>query len=222
MKSKLLILFLFLSPSLLSAQKNNKNSLTVKVDGVEMQAPTRKVNFGKYVYYTSNLTKPETMLRIWIGNFSGGQANESGTYLVINGDIPPSKKEIKEKNLIEKYKGIAVVRYVLETKSPRMTYHVGDSGNKDETITVKNTGDGNLEISFNVELDGTHWKEKASATVFGGLGRLQSKAESKIISKTTGFDWNIDPEGNGYRKEKENDTIKLSEGKMIIKLKEGE
>ena len=163
------------------------------------------------------------MLRIWIADFDKGTRFESGNYLVINAETPPGKKEMKDGNYIEKYKGIAAIRYVLETKPPRMTYHVGDSQNNDETLTVVNNGDGYIEITFdNIVLEGSHWKEKNFATAVGGLGRLQDKMASKVISKTTGFDWNIDPEGNGYRNLDEPDEIKLTEGKMVVKLNDTE
>lgn len=218
MKTIILLLTLSVLPGVLFAQDADKHSLTVLVDGEEMQTQPRKVKLGKAVYYTGNISKPETMLRIMLGDFKGKQATESGTYLVVDGNNPPKKKEVKRENYAEKYKGIAVVRYVLETKSPRMAFHVGDSGNNQETITVNNTGDGYLEISFDLELNGTHWTERTAATVFGGLGRVQNKMESKLLSGATGFDWNIDPEQNGYKKTKEKDVIKLTNGKMIIKL----
>ena len=219
MKSNFILLFLFFIPGLLFAQKENENTLSVKINSEEFQAQVRKVKLGPYIYYTANMSKPETMLRIWLGDFYGKQTSESGTYLVVNSKNPPSKKEVKSEKLTEKYTGIAILRYVLETKAPRMTYLVGDSDNNNETLTVTSTEDGSLEISFDVMLNGTHWKEKNAATVVGGLGRIQNKLESKAISKATGYDWNIDPEGNGYRKLKETEIIHLSEGNMIIKSK---
>ncbi len=203
-------------PTVLLAQ--NENSLSVKVNGEEFSAKPRKVKMRHYAYLTSNTTKPETMLRVWLADFKGNSITESGTYLVVNADNPPSKKEMKAEELVEKYEGYAAIRYVVETKSPRMSYHVGDSQNNNETIEVKNTGDGFIELTFNVELAGTHWKEKNAATIVGGVGRFQSKLEDKALSKATGFDWNIDPEGNGYKKLKETDTIELSNGKMIVKI----
>src|SRR5690554_2403678 len=223
MKTKFFLLIIILLPSLLMAQENNKNTLTVKVNDTIIEAQPRKVAIGRAVCFTGNVAKPETMLRIWIADFDKGTRFESGNYLVINAETPPGKKEMKDGNYIEKYKGIAAIRYVLETKPPRMTYHVGDSQNNDETLTVVNNGDGYIEITFdNIVLEGSHWKEKNFATAVGGLGRLQDKMASKVISKTTGFDWNIDPEGNGYRNLDEPDEIKLTEGKMVVKLNDTE
>lgn len=115
------------------------------------------------------------------------------------------------------YKGIAVVKYVEETKAPRMEYHVGKSGNNNETITVKMGADGFLEAKFSSALAGSYWKEKATATVFGGMGRLMSKVEDKVVTKTTGYNSDIDPEGNGYKKGDKTDTINLTNGTFRLK-----
>src|SRR5690554_2139500 len=221
MKTKLFLLFFIVVPGMLLAQKENENTFTAKIDGEVMQTEPRQVKFGRAVYFTANTTSPETMLRIWLGDFKGKASFETGTYLVVSADEAPSKKEIKEGDYVNKYKGFAFIRYVTETRAPRMNYHVGDSQNNEELVVVNNTGDGTVEITFdNMVLAGTYWKEKDAATVFGGGGRLKGKMESKMLSQLTGYDWNIDPEGNGYRKLKETDTINLTEGKMVIKLKD--
>jgi hypothetical protein len=98
-----------------------------------------------------------------------------------------------------------------------MEYHVGESQNNDETLEVKAGTDGFIEVTFNATLTGSYWKEKASATVLGGLGRIKDKIESKVITSATGFDSDIDPEGNGYKKQDKKDTIVLKDGKMKLK-----
>lgn len=75
------------------------------------------------------------------------------------------------------------------------------------------------DITFNVTLEGSIWKEKTSATAFGGLGRLEDKLTNKAVTGATGYEQDIDPEGMGYKKQKELDTIKLTDGKVRIKLK---
>ena len=57
---------------------------------------------------------------------------------------------------VDPRKGIAIVKYVEETKEPRMEYHVGKSQNNDETIDVKLGSDGFLteflgELGMTVE-----------------------------------------------------------------------
>jgi len=74
----------------------------------------------------------------------------------------------KRRRIWGKYKGIAAIRYVEETKTPRMEYHMGESQNSNESLEVKNGADGFMEITFNASLTGTYWKEKASATDFWG------------------------------------------------------
>lgn len=231
MKNFAFIFILFLTPAFVFAQeetdekkptfKTSDNYLTYSIDGEEFEAHPRKVKFGRVVYYTGNIAKPETMLRVWLGTFDKKESEKSGTYLIVDMDNSPNKKEIQERKLTEKYAGVAFVRYVKETKSPRMRYHVGDSQNNDEILIVENDGEGTMTITFDSDLAGTHWKERDINTIFGGVGRLRRKVESKVVSQATGYDWNIDPEGNGYRTIKEDDdTIRLSDVKMVIKLKE--
>ena len=198
-------------------QLSNDNSMTVIVDGKEFKTQPRQIKIGNYAYFTGNATKPDKMLRIWLGDFYGQSAVESGTYLIVNADHPDTKENIKKVQDVGKYKGIAAIKYVEETKEPRMEYHVGESQNNDETLEVKVGTDNFIEVTFSGTLTGTYWKEKASATVFGGLGRIKDKFESKAITSATGFDSDIDPEGNGYKKQDKKDTIVLKDGKMKLK-----
>jgi hypothetical protein len=118
-----------------------------------------------------------------------------------------------------KYKGIAAIKYIEETRSPRMEYHTGLSQNNDETIEVTKGSDGYLTATFsNTTLDGFYWKEKATATVFGGFGRLVNKMEDKATTKATGYDSDIDPEYNGYKKQDKKDKIVLKDGKFRLKI----
>lgn len=195
----------------------NDNTMSVMIDGQEFKAQPRQIKIGNYAYFTGNGSKPDKMVRIWLGDFYGRSVVESGTYLIVNADRPDTPENIKKAQDFGKYKGIAAIRYVEETKTPRMEYHVGDSQNNNETLEVKVGSDGFIDITFNATLAGTYWKEKASATVLGGLGRLRDKVESKVITSATGYDSNIDPEGNGYRKQDKTDTVVLKDGKMRLK-----
>jgi hypothetical protein len=119
-----------------------------------------------------------------------------------------------------KYKGIVVIKYVEEIREPRMEYHVGKSQNNDETVEVKVNADGSVEATFSGTLAGSYWKEKATATVFGGLGRIVGKMEDKAKTSATGYDSDIDPEGNGYKKQSDKaDKIVLTSGKLKLKMK---
>ena len=81
------------------------------------------------------------------------------------------------------------------------------------------SADGFLEVAFNSTLAGTYWKEKGTATVFGGMGRLINKMEDKAITKASGYDSDIDPEGNGYKKQDKTDKIVISNGVAKLKIK---
>ncbi|MDZ4709888.1 MAG: hypothetical protein SH818_15925 [Saprospiraceae bacterium] len=202
-----------------SAQIQKDHSMTVLVDGKEFKSQPQQIKIGGYRYITGNSAKPDQSLRIWIGGWDGGVIIESGSYLIVNGDNPDTKDNFKKAEDLGKYKGIAAIKYVLETKSPRMEYHVGYSGNNNESLDVKVGEDGYLDFTFNCSLQGTWWKEKTSATVFGGLGRIKDKMTDKAVTSATGLDQDIDPEGNGYKKLKETDKIELSRGVVKLKMK---
>ncbi len=205
--------------TLVLAQIQKDHVLKVMVDGKEFTAQPQQLKFGGYRYITANATKPDQSLRIWIGGWDGGVSTESGSYLIVNGDKPDTKENNKKAMELGKYKGIASIKYVLETKSPRMEYHVGYSENNGEELQVKLTNDGYIEFTLNNTLSGTWWKEKSTATVFGGLGRIVDKMEDKALTSATGFDQDIDPEGNGYKKQKTTDKIVLKDGVVKLKLK---
>ena len=197
----------------------NDNTLTAQVDGKDFTTQPRRIRIGNFWWITANTVKPDKSLRIWLGSFNGQDALEPGTYVVVDAKDPYKKEYRKKYEDLGKYKGIAAIRYIEETREPRMEYHVGDSGNNDETVTVTTGADGMLEATFSGKLTGTYWKEKASATVFGGVGRLMSKMEDKAITKASGYDSDIDPEGNGYKKQDKKDDVVVTNGKVRIKLK---
>jgi len=219
MKNLLVLLLLVVSTTSLFAQDGNPNTMSVMVNGKEYKTEPRRIKIGAYGYITGNAISPDISLRIWLGSFNGTDLNEPGTYLVIGEDENYKKnEEINAAYATGKYKGIAYVKYVEETKTPRMEYHVGESAYNGETIEVVNGTDGYQDITFNVTLDGAYWKEKTSATAFGGLNRLTNKLEDKAVTSATGYEQNIDPEGAGYKKQATLDTIKLTDGKVRIKM----
>jgi hypothetical protein len=219
MKTILAMAYLLTCSLVLNSQIQKDNILAIMVDGKEFKAQPQNLKFGHYRYITGNGTKPDQCLRIWMAAWDGGPVTQSGSYLLVNGDKPDTKENFKKGQDLGKYKGIAAIKYVLETKAPRMEYHVGYSMNNDEKIDVTVEPDGSLKFDINCILDGTWWKEKTSATVFGGLGRIVNKMEDKAVTSATGFDQDIDPEGNGYKKQKNTDKIELKNGIVRIKIK---
>ena len=201
------------------AQITNDNTLTAQVDGKDFTTQPRRIKIGNFWWITANSVKPDKSLRIWLGSFNGEDALAPGTYVVVDAENPYKNEYRKKYEGLGKYKGIAAIRYIEETREPRMEYHVGDSGNNDETIMVTTGADGFLEATFSGKLQGTYWKEKASATVFGGVGRLVNKMEDKAITKASGYDSDIDPEGNGYKKQAKKDDVVVTNGKVRLKIK---
>jgi hypothetical protein len=216
---KLLISVVFVLGSFaVNAQIPNDNNMTVQIDGKAYQTQPRRITIGNYGWITGNTISPDKSLRIWLGGIDGKEIIEPGNYLIIDeyrGDTPSNVVKMATE---KKIKGVAFIRYVEETKTPRMEYHVGKSQNNGEVLEVKKVADGSIEISFSAKLAGSYWKEKASATVLGGLSRIKDKIEDKLVTKATGYDQDIDPEGRGYRKQDKIDEIALTEGKVKLKM----
>ena len=218
-KNKLVLAFLLVATSTFG-QIANDNTLNAQIDGKDFTTQPRRIRIGRAWWITANTVKPDKSLRIWLGNYADQDIVEPGIYLVVDADKPDTKENKKRyEEMAGKYKGIAAIKYVEETREPRMEYHVGKSQNADETIEVKKSADGSLEVAFSSTLAGTYWKEKGTATVFGGMGRLINKMEDKAITKASGYDSDIDPEGNGYKKQDKTDKIIISNGVAKLKIK---
>jgi len=217
----LMIFSLLLAGSVrISAQLENDNTMTVMVNGVEYKSEPRRIKIGNYGYITGNTISPDKSLRIWLGSWDGRDITEPGKYLIIDAwGGKETDRHMEQHYDVTKYKGVATVKYVEETKSPRMEYHMGLSRNSLETLDVVMGDDGYLELTFGtIVLDGTWWKEKTSATVFGGVGRVMDKMEDKAVTGATGYDQDMDPEGWGYKKQKQTDNITLKDGVIRLKM----
>ena len=55
-----------------------------------------KRQFGGYRYITTSASKPDQNLRIWIAGWDGGYIYEPGIYLIVNGDNPDTKENMKK------------------------------------------------------------------------------------------------------------------------------
>jgi hypothetical protein len=221
MKNLIILFAFFLSigSNLLYGQDDGTSTMSVFVDGKEYKTEPRRIRLGTYGYITGNAISPDKSLRIWLGTYDGSDIKESGSYLIVDAYHPDTDENIEKAFASGKYKGIAAIKYVEETKSPRMEYHVGMSENRGETIEVFLGDDGYTEFTFNCTLNGTWWKEKTLTTAFGGVDRLVDKMENKAVTGATGFEQDIDPEGNGYKKQKTMDQIVLKDGKVKMRLK---
>ncbi len=202
----------------LPAQIQKEHTLTMMVDGKEMKAVPQNLKFGSYRYITASTSKPDQNLRIWIGSWDGGVIYEPGKYLIVNADKPDTKDNFKKAQDLGTFKGIAAIKYIIETKSPRMEFHMGETQNNNEYIEIAKSDDGFYEFKFNTSMNGTWWKEKSSATLFGGLDRIVDKMKDKAVTNATGFDQDIDPEGRGYKKQKNTDKIEIKDAIVRLKL----
>ncbi|MFN8343357.1 MAG: hypothetical protein U0X91_00015 [Spirosomataceae bacterium] len=218
MKKLIAVLLIGLVSQVAAAQISNDNSLTVQIDGKEYKTAPRRIRIGNAWYVTANATSPDKSLRFWFATWSHSDTPEVGLYKIVDEEFN-GEKTLAPIMAEGKYKGVAYVKYVEETRSPRMEYHVGksrrDNGGE---IEVTKAADGFLEGKFSCTLDGTHFKEKTSATAIGGLGRLKSKLEDKVFTSATGYDSDIDPEGRGYKKQDTKDEVVLTGGTFKLKF----
>lgn len=216
-------LLFFLAAMFLSftsaGQSENQNTMVAKIDDVSFETQPRRITIGNAGYITGNLINPDKSLRIWLGSVDRTNALTSGTYLVVDADKPDTKKNFNKALESGEYKGIAAIKYVEETKSPRLEFHVGLSRNYKEDMEVIVKDDGYVELNFDVELNGTYWKERTSTSILGGVNRIMNKVEDKVVTKATGYDQDMDPEGWGYKKKKETDKIKITNCKVRLKMK---
>src|SRR6186713_3334990 len=121
MKSILTGILMTLTTTFLMSQEGNPNTMSVMVNGKEYKTEPHRIKIGAYGYITGNAISPDISLRIWLGSYDGKDLNEPGKYLVIGEDENYKKnEEVNNAYLTGKYKGIAFVKYVEETKSPRM------------------------------------------------------------------------------------------------------
>jgi hypothetical protein len=210
----LLTLILVLS-NLATMSQTTPNRMSVVIDGKLYNTQPRKIKFGNATWVTGNSISPDKSLRIWIANWQNPDSYLPGKYMICDIDKKLPKDE-ELKLISENYVGLAYITYVEETKAPRMAYHKGISAYNQEILTVSVVADSTIFEFNNVKLTGSKWKEKASATVLGGLGRLEDKMMSKGKTKATGFDDDIDPEYNGYKKLPESDIIVLTNGRVAL------
>ena len=220
MKYTLLLSLLLAGSTQICAQLENDNTMSVMINGAEYKTEPRRIKIGHAGYITGNTIGPDKSLRIWMGTWDGREITDPGTYLIFNGwGGKETDQHIKKEFDQSKYKGVATIKYVEETKSPRLEYHVGLSQNNLETMEVVMGDDGFLELTFGeVVLAGSWWKERTSTTVFGGVGRIVDKMEDKAVTEATGYDQDMDPEGWGYKKQKTTDTIVLKDGTIRLKM----
>ncbi len=134
MKSFLILSGLLLTFCTIHAQETDVSTMTVMVNGTEYKTEPRRIRIGQYGYITGNKISPDKSLRIWLAAYDGTEIKEPGTYLIVDAYHPDTRENTERAYATGLYKGLATVKYVEETKSPRMEYHVGMSENNLETV----------------------------------------------------------------------------------------
>src|SRR5690606_25781121 len=116
MKFVYTFLFLACTTAILFAQQGNPNTLTVSVDDKPYETEPRRIRIGHVAYVTGNKVGPDQSLRIWLGAVDGREITESGTYLIIGENETGKKDPAMQEFNTGKYKGIAYIKWVEETK----------------------------------------------------------------------------------------------------------
>jgi len=166
------------------AQIENNNILSAMVDGKELKTQPRRIFIGGATYITANSEKPDKSLRMWFVTIKGERFVSPGLYLIVDEGYNTSKSQWEAMQKEGKYLGIAFMKYVEETREPRMEYHVGRSRRENGgAIEVTSSSEQLIEGIFSATLGGTYWKERTSATVFGGGGRMVDKFVNKAVTK---------------------------------------
>jgi hypothetical protein len=204
------------------ASTTGKDGVSAVVNGKPFKAPGRRVRFGNYTYLTANLVNPDrtVQLRIW-QIMAESQLPAPGEYEVISSnEVERAKQKEMEARMMTAQsrgmKGFALIDYSEETKGMGFAYHVGESqpGGK-FVLTVSNAD--RMEGTFSGKLKGVFYKERTSATVFGGMSRIMNKLEDKAVKAATGWEGDIsNGPGGGYRKQPETDEITLTDGVISI------
>ena len=124
MNNHLAVLMLSLMSQMAVAQISIDNSLSVQVDGKEYKTAPRRIRIGNAWYVTANATSPDKSLRFWFATWTNSDTPEVGLYKIVDEEFN-GEKTLQPLISEGKYKGVAFVKYVEETKTPRMEYHVG-------------------------------------------------------------------------------------------------
>src|SRR5579859_6475679 len=194
------------------------NRMTVTVDDHLYKCEPRKIEYNQVVWITGNAIGPDKTLRVAIGNWASPGGYVPGKYLICDTDHELQKDQIN-KLAGDNFVGVAFILYVEETKAPRMQFHKGKSQNNNEILTLSVVKDSTILEFDKATLVGSHWKEKVSSTVLGGVGRLKQKMIDKGKTKASGYEDNIDPEHNGYKQEANSDVIVLTSGRICLYTK---
>lgn len=189
-----------------------ENYISCLVDGKEWVGEARRLRLGnKHMEYhglAAFQVNPD--IQVWIRFLYPKGALEPGSYPVSSeAELETVNKKTGDPNRVW-----VLIDYTEETSKMGHGYHDGESG--EGTITIEKLTPTYIEGTFEVTLTGVYYKKKAMATITGRglMSNLQSKA---ITEAGGGMFAQGDPHYHeNTKKEKETDTIVLSQGKFRL------
>ena len=214
MKKNLITLIILLISTIAvhSQTQDSANFISCKVDGKEYTAEARRLKFGTpgmdYLAIASFQVSPD--VQVWIRFYYMTDSLQPGTYDIVSEDgleTAASRKANKSMVWI-------LVDYTEETKGLGHAFHDGES--LSGTLTIDKASKTSVEGSFEAMLTGVYYKKRAVATMTGSgiTGNLERKMMSKVGA---GMVANAGPhDHDNTKKQKETDTIVLSEGRFFI------
>jgi hypothetical protein len=212
MKKNAFIFILVLCTAFVAQSQDFTNFISCKVDGKEYKAEARRLKIPtigmEYLAVASFQVSPD--VQVWIRFYYFNDSLEPGTYPIISEDGLQSEAKKKA----DRSKVWILLDYTEETKGLGHAFHDGES--LSGTVTIDNVSSSSIEGSFEATLTGVYYKKRAVATMTGS--GIKGNLERKMISKAGGgMLANAGPhDHDNTKKDKETDTIVLSEGKFFI------
>ena len=206
------LLLLFSALTVHSQTQDFTNFISCKVDGKEYTAEARRLKFGTpgmdYLAIASFQISPD--VQVWIRFYYMTDKLEPGTYPVISEDGLESAARQKS----DQSRVWIMIDYTEETKGLGHAFHDGES--LSGTLTLDEVSETSVSGSFEATLTGVYYKKRAVATMTGS--GIKGNLKKKMISKAGGgMLANAGPhDHDNTKKQKETDTIVLSEGRFFI------
>lgn len=212
MKKSVFILVLILAMAMMAQAQDYTNYISCNVDGKEYKAEARRLKIPtigmEYLAVASFQVSPD--VQVWLRFYYFNDSLKPGTYPIISEDGLATEAKKKA----DRSKVWVLVDYTEETKGLGHAFHDGES--LSGTVTINNVSSSYIEGNFEATLNGVIYKKRAVATMTGS--GIKGNLEKKMISKAGGgMLANAGPhDHDNTKKDKETDTIVLSDGKFFI------
>lgn len=205
-------LAIFLFSGFMASGQQPENYISCLVDGKEWVGEARRLKLGgkNMEYHGLAAFQVNPDIQVWIRFLYPKGALQPGTYPV----SPESELETVNKKTGDPNRVWVLIDYTEETSELGHSFHDGES--REGTITIERVTPTYIEGTFEATLTGVYYKKRTMATITGR--GLMSNLESKAITSAGGGMFaQGDPHlHDNTKKEKETDTIVLSQGRFRL------